>query len=301
MAVLMAIVFLVAEGPLWSAAPTGGAAPIGKGWGRFLASGILLAIDPSAATATLAITGSGRLDAFEGGTLWQQKSLAGSHPITLLPATLVVDADSHPMPVGAVRAKDSATVWGAVRPDAAILAVTLAVTQAVAPGQASPIGAATLGAEHQAVEGVVLRRSNSTLDLLTDQGNRRSVVITAATAVRANGAAASAASLAPYDLVRVQGPVNSDGSLVATQIAVDFTASAAAQVSGPVERRVAAVGGLIVEATMIATSAETYFIRNGARGVFAQVMPARPVMVFGTPVLAGGQPVGLRARVVVMR
>ncbi len=293
---LLVMAVLLAGGGVRSAPLSGGPAPLEKGWGRLVASGTLAAVVPSAATVTLAITGSGRLDAFLGGTVWQQKAVSGTYLIYLLPACLIVDAGDHPLPITALRAKDLAGVWAVMRPDATILAVTLAIASPRAFAMT-----ATPSRGERAAEGVVLRRSGSTLDLLTTQGTTRSVVVTASTLVQKNGAPVPDAAVSAYDVLKIEGPVNSDGSLVATQIDVEFSAASAAQVSGPVEQSVAGIPGLIVDGTMIVASAEAYVIRNGARGQLAQMAPGRPVTVYGTSIMAGSIPVGLHARVVVAR
>ncbi len=283
---------------LLRAQPPGGAAPLTKGWGRLVASGTLAAADPAAGTVTLTVAGTGRLETYEGGTTWRQKFLSGTYPVHLLPATLLLDADAHPIAPASVHGGEGASVWAAVRPDGAILALTLQVTSfrvraAAAPRtDAGPVAAAA---------GVVVQRSGPVLTLLTSSGANRSVVITAATAVRLRGQPATEAALVAYDVLRVEGPVNSDGSLAATRIDVEFAAAASAQVSGPVEQNAGGVGGLVVSGTMISTSAETYVVRNAARAAVAQVVTGAPVTVYGSAILAGATPVGLEARVVVVR
>ena len=257
-----------------------------------------MTVDPAAGTVSLAITGMGRLDAFQGGTEWRQKALTGTHLLHLLPSTLLVDATGHTIPAAAVRARDPAAAWAVMRPDAAILAITLAIATVRAPAAAPLTGSSD---EHAAREGVVLRLSSSMIEVLMAQGIERSVVVTPATAVWSGGAEVSGAALSSYDVVRIEGLVNSDGSLVATRITIAFSAASAAQVVGPVEKSVPEVGGLVVDGTMIATSAETYILRNQARVPFTQIPPGRSVTVYGTSIASGGVPVGLEARVVVVR
>jgi hypothetical protein len=297
LAVLAVLGLLLAGEGVRSAPSPDGPAPLGKGWGRLLASGIIAAVDRSAGTVTLAITGSGRLRVFEGGAAWQEKTATGTQRLHLLPATLVVDAHGQPIPATAVRARDSAIAWGVVRPDGAILAVTLAVAAA----RASAAAGAPSGAARAAPEGVVLRRSESMMQILTSQGIPRSVVVTPATVVSSAGAAIPITGLSPYDVVEVDGPLNSDGSLAATRIDVAFNAASAAQVAGPVEQSIGDLHGFVVAGTMIATSADTYVIQKAARVVFASVRPGRPVAVYGSAIVAGTVPVGLRARIVVVR
>jgi hypothetical protein len=184
-------------------------------------------------------------------------------------------------------------LWAVARPDAQMLGLvvevsTPQVTAAAVPGPVSRAG-------------VVVGRTASTVELLTSAGSRRSIVMTAATTVRINGQAMPAAAVAPYDILHVTGPLNSDGSLVATRIDVDFSAPDAAQVSGPVEEIVSGVGGLVVAETMVSTSSDTYVLRDNARADLAQAESGRPVTVYGVPVRDGATPIGLEARVVVMR
>lgn len=295
----LAAAWVLAGAPALRAQPAGGATPLAKGWGRLVASGTLTAVDPSSGTATLAITGTGRLETFEGGTAWRQKTLSGTHVVRLLPATLLIDADAHPVAPATLHAGEPASVWAAVRPDASILALTLQMTsprpRAVIAGPRAGEGSAG------GTAGVVIQRSGQVLTLLTPAGARRNVIITAATTVRSRGQPAKEAVLAPYDVLRVDGLVNSDGSLAATRIDVEFAAGSAAQVSGPVEQHVSGLGGLVVGGTMVCTFAETYIIHNDARETLASVAPARLAVVYGTPIVAGTTTVGVEARVVVVR
>ncbi len=293
----MVLVLLPSGGEILSAPSPNGPAPLGKGWGRLLASGILMTVDPAAGAVSLAITGVGRLDAFQGGTEWRQKAITGTRLLHLLPSTLLVDAGGHTIPATAVRVKDPAAAWAVVRPDATILAITLAIAAPRAPAAALTRSSD----EHTGREGVVLRLSGSMIEVLMAQGIQRSVVVTPATAVWSGGAEVSVAALSSYDVVGIEGLVNSDGSLVATRINIAFSAASAAQVAGPVEQSVPEISGLVVDGTMIATSAETYILRNETRAPFTQIPAGRPVTVYGTSILSGGVPVGLEARVVVVR
>lgn len=268
----------------------------GKGWGRLVASGTLTAVDPSSGNATLTIVGAGRLETFEGGAVWRKSTLNGAHPIRFLPVTLFLDTDARPVAPATLRSGEPASVWAAVRPDATIFALTLQVTSP-RPRVAT---AAPRADDAAGTTGVVIQRTGQTLTLLTPLGARRNVVITAATAVRKGGQPAKEADLVPYAVVRIAGPVNSDGSLAATRIDIDF-AAASAQVSGPVEEQVSGLGGLVVGGTMVCASADTYVVYRNAHGTLAQITLTQPVAVYGMPMLAGSTPVGLEARVLVVR
>jgi hypothetical protein len=278
------------------AAPENGVAPLARGWGRLVASGVLTAVNRTAGTVLFSISGAGRLDVFEGGTAWRRTTIGGTRMVHLLPATLFIDAGTHPLAEAAMRPGTPAAVWAVVRPDAAILALTLEVASRGPGSQVGPRVEEGAGAV-----GVVTRRLGSTLTLVTDSGARRSIVLTAATVVRRGEQPVPVAGLGPYDVLRIDGLVNSDGSLVATRVDVEFTAASAAQVSGPVELNVSGLGGLVVAGTLVCTSAETYILRNEAREPVTRVTPGLPVAVYGTPVAAGGTAVALDARVIVVR
>ncbi|HLJ62008.1 MAG TPA: DUF5666 domain-containing protein [bacterium] len=290
--VILALAWLTA--PVVGVTAPGGPAPLAKGWGRVVASGTVAGIDRSRSTLAFTFAGDGRVDWFQGGTAWHQVALTGTRTIRLLGATLILDAGAHAIPLAAVRAGEPAMLWAVARPDAQMLGLIVEVASpqvtaaAVTPG---PISRA----------GVVVGRSGSTVDVLTSVGSRRSIVMTTATVVRVNGLTVPPGTVAPYDILQVAGPLNSDGSLVATRIDVTFSAPDAAQVSGPVEQLVSGLGGLVVADTMISTSADTYVLRGGARADLSQTASGRPMTVYGVPVTDGGTSIGLEARVVVMR
>jgi hypothetical protein len=277
-------------------APGGDPAALSRGWGRLVAFGIVASVDQTQGTALVAIAGTGRLETFLGGEAWSLRTLSGTHQVRLLPATLVLDSGERPATPASVRAGVPVAVWAAVRPDAVILALTVKLTSP----PAAP-ASAHADVEGPAASGVVLRRSGPMLTLLTDSGVRRSVVLTAATGVRDHGQSLAVSTLAPFDVLRVDGVVNSDGSLAATRCVVEFSASSAIQVSGPVELNVAELGGFVVGGTLVSTSAETYVLHNEARVPFSQLNHALTVDVYGTPIAEGGTPVGLHAHVVVVR
>jgi len=295
---LVAACVLVGGPPPLRAQPAGGAAPLARGWGRLVASGTLVAADLSSGTVTLAIAGTGQLETNAGGTAWQQKPLGGTHPVRLLPTTLVLDADAHPVAPAAVRTGAPVSLWAAVRPDAAILALILQITSPRPRSAAAPRPDDSPAAS---APGVVVQRSGPVLTMLTPTGAKRNVVLTAATTVRLGGRSGAVAAIAPYDVLRVEGPVNSDGSLAATRIDVEFGAATAAQISGPVEESLSGLGGLVVAGTMIATFAGTYVVRRSERATFAQILTGGLITVYGSMIAAGSTPVGLEARVIVVR
>jgi Domain of unknown function (DUF5666) len=291
------VVWALTAAPTLPAPPPGGAAPLAVGWGRVKATGTVTGVSESSHTVTLAIAGSARWDEFEGGSAWRQRVLTGTRAVRLLPATLLADAAHRPITAADMRAGDLATVWGVVQPDETILALALHVSSPRFP-QAAWRGPTGLSG---GPVGVVLDRSGSVLDMLTAAGTRRSVVMTAATSIRSGGQPAPAPGPAPYDILRIEGPVNSDGSIAATRIDVEFAASSAAQVSGPVEWSEAEIGGLVVGGTMIVTSTETYIVEHATLARFADLAPSRPITVYGAAVRAGDMPIGLHARVVLAR
>jgi len=294
--VVGAVVVLACAGaPAPGAEVARGPAPLGPGWGRVVASGTVIAVDPSRRTLTVAVAGSGRQETNEGVTGWRESVFTGTRTVRLLALTLILDAGARPMPLASIRPRAPVMVWGVARPDAVVLALAVEV--------ASPHVAASGAAASTTTgrTGVVLARSGSTLEVLSDTGGHRAVVMTAATTVWIGGRPGSETTVTPYDVLGIEGPVNSDGSLVATRIDVEFSAPDAAQVSGPVQRSIIGLGGLVVAGTMVSTSAETYVLRGEAPADLGRTPVGRPVTVYGVPVLDGATPLGLAARVVVVR
>jgi len=272
----------------------GGAAPLAKGWGRVVASGTIMSVEPSRGALTLAITGDGHVDWARGGTAWRRDTLTGTRRVRLLGASVIVDASGRVVPIAGVRPGAPAILWAVAQPDGEVVCLTVEI--------ASPrVAMATAPPGPVSRTGVVLGRSGSTVDLLTSAGTRRSIILTGATVVRLNGQAVPAGTVAPYDILRVGGPLNSDGSLAATLIDIEFSAPDAARISGPVEEVVTGLGGLVVAQTMVATTADTYVLRANGRAELSQVVPGRPTVVYGVPVLDRATPIGLSARVVVIR
>jgi hypothetical protein len=290
---LLAAAFLAGASVGASPGP-GPPAPLAKGWGWLLASGTISGVDPAARTITVAIIGQGRVEVFEGGTTWRHRAVTGAHLVHVLPATVVADARDKPAPFASLLAGTPALVWGVVRAEGPVLALKVMMPQfSVQPYAEKPTGPGT--------SGVVLRRSGGMLDLLTAQGTRRTVLVTGTTVVRSPASSTLPAAIAPYDLVRVEGLVNSDGSIAATRIDMEFGAATAAQLSGTVEQRLGDVLGLVVDGVMVPLSAETYFVRGSGPGTFEQLAPGQPVVVYGVPISSGSTPIGLRARLVVLR
>jgi Domain of unknown function (DUF5666) len=295
--VLTAAVFALALGvptarPL-SAAPAApaGSAVLGRGWARVVAVGTLVSTLPSAALVSVSFAAQSRADVFEGGTVWRTRRLAGIRLVHLLPQTVMMDSAARPIAPEVPRAGDRVAMWGAMTPGDEIVAAALVV--ATARPQIAVQPAAT-GSGH--VAGVVAARSDATLEVLTDAGIRHAVVLTGTTQVRAAGAAPQA--VGPFDVLQIDGAVNSDGSLVATRVNVDFLSSQAAQVSGPIESLEGDLDGFVVGETMVCTSTHTYFLHGGARLWWAQMSMGQPVTVYGVPIMAGKTPIGLAARVV---
>jgi hypothetical protein len=291
----LVVVLVCAAVPALGVALPGGPASLGKGWGRVVASGTLVGVDPTHHTVTLRVARMGQLDTFEGGTVWHRAAFTGTHVVRLLPETLVLDAGAHVIPLASVRPGEPAMLWAVARPDGAVLGLTLEMASPqVRAGRGAIVGTPSR-------PGVVLRRSASVLDLLSSNGGRRSVVMTAATVVQASARAVPASALGPYDVVQIDGSINSDGSVVATRIDVEFFATSAAQVLGPIEQSVSGLGGVVIADTMVSTSADTYVIRHNARVDLAGVAEGRPVTVYGIPVLDGTIPIGLAARIIAVR
>ena len=290
-----------AAAPNFTRAPGARAAPAGPaalapGWARVSVAGTLLSAIPSTGLLSVAIASASTADIFEGGTAWRTRALNGTHFIRLLPQTVMADGAARPIARDVLRSGDHVAVWGVMSPEDDIMALAMVVsTPHPAPRPAPPVPVTAGG-----VGGVVAGRSGSMLDVLTDTGTRHAVLVTAATQVRADGLAAVPV-IAPFDVVQVDGAVNSDGSVVAARVTVQFLSSQAAQVSGPIEAVRGDVGGLVVGGTMVCTSAQTYFVHGASRLWIAQMTAGRPVTAYGQPILAGKTPVGLAARVIAVR
>jgi hypothetical protein len=280
--------------PAVQAAAPSGSAVLARGWARVVAAGTLASVVPSSGILSVAFTGPSRADVYEGGTSWHSRVLSGTRLIHVLPQTVMVDRAARPIATAFPRAGDHLAVWGVMTPDDEIMALSVVVTTA----RAAPPQADVSAPGH--VHGVVAARSGATLDLLTDTGVRHAVVLTASTQVR-SPVSLSAAVLAPFDVLQIDGSVNSDGSLVATRINVEFLSSQGAQVSGPIESVEGELDGFVVGDTMVCASTQTYFLSGASRLWISQMAAGRPVTVYGVPILAGRTPVGLAARVVAVR
>ena len=282
--------------PTFAGRPPGGPAPLAKGWGRVVASGTVTAVDR--AHGRLRFAGTGTVDRFEGGALWRKAPLTGAHAVRMFAATELIDPSAHTLPAAELRPGAAVALWGVARPDADIDALTLEV---VSPPPPPPVPAGVAAAQAAPQRGVVVAHSGATIMLLSAAGTERSVVVSATTAVSAGGRAAAGGSIAPDDVVKFDGPVNSDGSVIATAITVEFSAAASPRVSGTVEQRLAALGGLVVDGTMIATSSDTYALHGSVGAALSDAAPGRLVVAYGIPVMDDAVPVGLAARVIVLR
>ena len=271
----------------------GSPAPLAKGWGWLLLPGSAAAVDGSTRTIKLAVSGEGRAEIFGGGTTWRREAVTGTQVVHLLPATVLADADHGPVALAAIRPGTPLLAWGVVRPDASAFGLTVVMPRLHVRAPAAlgvPAG----------VSGVAMRVSGRMLDLLTREGVRKSVILTGATVVRSAGGG-TATAIVPYDVVNVEGTINSDGSASATRIDVALSIASAPQVSGDVAQRLDDVEGLVVAGVPVAVSGETYFVRGSDPASFKQCAPGQAVTVYGTPIAIGSQPVGLRATLVVLR
>jgi len=296
---LAGLLAVLVIGTVATAAPVAGLPPpLSKGWGWVLAAGTVSGVDQNARTATLAIVGQGRLETFEGGGNWRRQVVTGSQVVHLLPGTVIADGGDEPATLAAIHPGAPATVWGVVKPDASVLGLKVLVTTAV-PRQ-SPVSSIT-PSRPGGVSGAVLRSSGGMLELLSAQGARRSIIVTGATTVRKASGIVPAAMIAPYDIVRVEGAVNADGSVAATRIEVELEAGSAVQVASPLDQVFGEVEGLVVGGVMIPIPTGCYFIKASGPGAFKQLTPGQTVTVYGAPITSGTTSVGLRARVVVWR
>jgi hypothetical protein len=296
---LAGLLAVLVIGTVATAAPVAGLpSPLSKGWGWVLAAGTVSGVDQNARTATLAIVGQGRLETFEGGGNWRRQVVTGSQVVHLLPGTVIADGGDEPATFAAIHPGAPATVWGVVKPDASVLGLKVLVTTAL-PRQ-SPVSSIT-PPRPAGVSGAVLRSSGGMLELLSAQGARRSIIVTGATTVRKASGIVPAAMIAPYDIVRVEGAVNADGSVAATRIEVELEAGSAVQVVSPLDQVFGEVEGLVVGGVMIPIPTGCYFIKGSGPGAFKQLTPGQTVTVYGAPITSGTTSVGLRARVVVWR
>jgi hypothetical protein len=276
------------------AAPPSGSAVLSPGWARVVVAGTLASAVPSGGIVPVSLAGPSRAVVFEGAATWHSRPLSGTRPIHLLPQTVMLDSAARPIAPGLARAGDHVAIWGVMAPDEEIMALSIVLTTARSTAPQAPPAAPG----H--VTGVVAARSGATLDLVTDTGVRHAVVLTGTTQVR-TAAAAAPPAVAPFDVLDIDGAVNSDGSLVATRVNVEFLSARGAQVSGPIESVEGDLDGFVVGETMVCTSAQTYLLHGFSRLWFAQMSAGRAVTVYGVPIVAGKTPVGLAARVVAVR
>ena len=292
----LAIVALLPGSPTGAASRPASLSPLPTGWGWFLASGIAARVDSGARSFSLAIAGRGRVETFEGQAGWRSHPAAGTQVVHVVSATVIAESGGTFATLSAIRTGAPATVWGAVRPDTAVFGLKVVMT---APS-VRPLPARLVDAP-SALWGTMLGRSGGMLELLTLQGIRRSVIVTGATAVvSATGSAVPASAIGAYDVLKVDGTVNSDGSVAATRIDVDVEAAVAARVSGAVDEVVGDVESLVVGGVMVPIPPGCYFIKGSGPGAFRQLAPGQAVTIYGTPISAGSTPIGLRARVVVV-
>jgi hypothetical protein len=142
----------------------------------------------------------------------------------------------------------------------------------------------------------------SMLELMTSQGTLRTVIVTSATTVRnPSGNVVRTPALAPYDVLRVEGTVNSDGSVAATRVDLELQAAVAPRVSGSVDQVFQDVGGFVMGGVAIATAPGCYYFKGSGPGAWPQLVPGQLAVAYGTPIVSGSTPVGLRAQVVAMR
>jgi hypothetical protein len=284
-----ALGLLLAASPASAATPA--LAPLGAGWGWALLGGVISAADAAARTITLTLGGQGELEILEAGGLWRRAAVGGTQVVHVLPATVISGAAEGPGTLSMMRPGTPATVWAAVHGDGGLLGLKIVVNaRAPRAAPASPLA------------GVVLRRSATMIQILTPQGTPRGIIVTGATAVHdPAGALLPLAALAAYDVLRVEGTVNSDGSVAATRIDLEMQASRTAQVSGTVSRLVPGIEGLVVGGIMVALAPGSYLVKGAGALPFSALAVGERLVVYGTPIMAGSTPLGLRGRVVVGR
>lgn len=288
---------LYASAPIASAPSPNNPGPLPKGWGWLLAAGTVSASDANAGTATLAITGQARGATYEGGAQWRPQAVTGSQVVHILPSTVIADTGNQPATMASIHPGMPATVWAVVKPDASVLGLKLRLGSGARQLPARPaITEAPAG-----VTGAVLHATVSMLELLTGQGAPRKVIVTSATTIRnASGAVVRGAAIAPYDILRVEGTVNSDGSVAATRVDVEMEAATAAQVSGSVDQAFDDVG-LVMGGVAVAIAPGCYYFKGSDPGAWQQLVPGQPAVAYGAPIVSGNMLLGLRARVIAMR
>ena len=299
-AVLLAgilVATLRVSAPIASAPSPSNPAPLPRGWGWLLAAGTVSGFDANAGTATLAITGQARGATYEGGAQWRPQAVTGSQVVHILPSTVISDTWNQPLTIAAIRPGLPATVWAVVKPDTSVLGLKVRLGSGSRQPPASPITEAPAG-----VTGAVMHATVSMLEVLTAQGAPRKVIVTSATTIRnASGAVVRGATIAAHDILRVEGTVNSDGSVAATRVDVEMEAATAPQVSGSVDQVFEDVGGLVMGGVAVAIAPGCYYFKGSGPGAWQQLVPGQPAVAYGAPIVSGNTLLGLRARVVAMR
>ena len=283
--------------PIASAPSPSNPAPLSKGWGWLLAAGTISGFDPNAGTTTLAIAGQGRAATFEGGTQWRQQVVTGSQVVHILPSTVIADTGNHPATIAGVHTGMPATIWAVVKPDASLLGLKLRLGSA----SRQPPGVSTTLGGSGGITGAVAHATVNMLELLTVQGTLRKVIVTSATAVRSASGAARGPAFSPYDVVRVEGTVNSDGSVAATRVDVEMEAAVAPQASGSVDQVFEEIGAFVLGGVAVVIAPGCFWFRGSGPGASQQLASGQSAVAYGAPIVSGSTLIGLRARVVAMR
>ena len=144
-------------------------------------------------------------------------------------------------------------------------------------------------------QGVVTSRSLSTLSVLGATGGARVVLVAPGT--RVTGQRSSATAIIPDDVVRVDGVLNTDGSVTARQIDVVFATGY--QVTGRITQKGANGQFLILDNRFaVNIASDTRVISRGQARSFSDLQVGQSVTAVGTPITVAGFTIGENAKVI---
>jgi len=223
-----------------------------------------------------------------------------------------VEAELRRSSISDFRSGDHVRVTGFALDDSRLLALRVRVLNRSLPDIRTAIGVPAARQARQAVvRGVVVERDPATLVVVDTNGSLYRIVVTVAT--QAKGQKKSPAAIAPYDIVRVEGSRNPDGSISAENVEV------IAAPHGLVEGRIVARSArgpafLALESTdvvrafsgrlIVNVSPDASIISRGRLQSFSDLRVGQTIRAIGTlivvgTVVEGGAVLGFDANVII--
>jgi len=282
------------------AVPLSAAPILPRVMGSATVEGIIASVSVPAATVRIR-TPSGR------------DMLVWLHAATKFEATRTdVETELRRASISDFRSGDHVRVTGFALDDGRLLALRVRVLNRSLPDIRTAIGVpAPRQARQAVVRGVVVERDPATLVVVDTNGSLSRIVVTVAT--QAKGQKKSPAAIAPYDIVRVEGSRNPDGSISAENVEV------IAAPHGLVEGRIVARSDrgpafLALESTdvvrafsgrlIVNVSPDASIISRGRLQSFSDLRVGQTIRAIGTlivvgTVVEGGAVLGFDANVII--